>query len=144
MTEKPSKQGVLAGADLFEGVDAATLGKVAEVSEFRQFDEGDFVYQMGDAADHAFVMVSGRIRYTLGVGNRPGGSGSMVTPGMTFGWAALIDERPRRVASASCLEQTELLAIDGRRLLTILEGDPASGMLFMRRLASMIARSFLE
>ncbi|MCZ7598508.1 MAG: hypothetical protein M5U09_13405 [Gammaproteobacteria bacterium] len=57
-----------------------------------------------------------------------------MTSRMTFGWAALVDERPRRVATASCLEPTVLLAIDGRRLLEILEQDTASGFTVMRRL----------
>lgn len=143
MVELPDKPQVLAKAELFTGVDEQTLGELADISEFRRYEEGDSVYQMGDKADHAFVIVSGRVRFTLGVGNRPG-SGSVMTSRMTFGWAALVDERPRRVATASCLEPTVLLAIDGRRLLSILEDDTTSGFLVMRRLATMIARNFLE
>jgi CRP-like cAMP-binding protein len=99
---------------------------------------------MGDAADSAFVVATGRVRFTLGVGNRPGSGGSIMTSRMTFGWAALVDEHPRRVATASCLEPSLLLAIDGRRLLSILEQDTTAGFLVMRRLAAMIARNFLE
>ncbi len=144
MTETPNKHEVLVDAELFAGVDPATIDRIAEVSGFRRFEEGDVVYQMGDDADHAFVLVQGRVRFSLGVGNRPGSGHSIITRNMTYGWAALIDERPRRVATASCLEPTVLLAIDGRKLLTILEDDTASGFLVMRRIASMIARNFLE
>lgn len=144
MTDLPDMSEILAEAELFVGVDEKTLSEIAGISEFRRYEEGDTVYQMGDQADHAFVLVSGRVRFTLGVGNRPGGGGSVITRRMTFGWAALVDEHPRRVATASCLEPTVLLAIDGRRLLTILEQDTGSGFLVMRRLASMIARNFLE
>jgi|SRR5690606_6841148 len=144
MTDLPDKSEVLARAELFTRVDDATLGRIAEVAAFRHYEEGDVVYQMGDEAEHVFVLASGRVRFTLGVGNRPGSGGAIMTSRMTFGWAALVDERPRRVATASCLEPTVLLAIDGRRLLEILEQDTASGFLVMRRLASMIARNFLE
>lgn len=144
MTELPDKTEVLANAELFARVEERTLGKIAGISEFRRYEEGDSVYQMGDKADHAFVVVSGRVRFTLGVGNRPGGGGAIMTSRTTFGWAALVDEHPRRVATASCLEPTVLLAIDGRRLLSILEKETTSGFLVMRRLASMIARNFLE
>jgi CRP-like cAMP-binding protein len=144
MTEIPSKPELLARAELFSGVAENTLEEIAGIAELRSYDEGDIVYQMGDPADHAFVQVSGRVRFTLGVGNRPGGSGSIMTSRMTFGWAALVDEHPRRVATASCLEPSVLLVIDGRRLLSILEKDTASGFLVMRRLSSMIARNFLE
>lgn len=144
MTEQPDKLDVLAKAELFTNIDERTLAQIAGISEFRQYDEGDTIYQMGDAADSAFVMVTGRVRFTLGVGNRPGSGGSIMTSRMTFGWAALVDEHPRRVATASCLEPSLLLAIDGHRLLSILEQDTTAGFLVMRRLAAMIARNFLE
>lgn len=144
MTDLPAKPEVLANAELFARVDERTIEEIAGISEFRRYEEGDSVYQMGDKADHAFVVVSGRVRFTLGVGNRPGSGGSIMTRRTTFGWAALVDEHPRRVATASCLEPTVLLAIDGRRLLAILENETTSGFLVMRRLASMIARNFLE
>lgn len=144
MTESLDKVEVLANAELFARVDEQTIAAIAGISEFRRYEEGDSVYQMGDQADHAFVVVSGRVRFTLGVGNRPGSGGSIMTRRTTFGWAALVDEHPRRVATASCLEPTVLLAIDGRRLLSILEKETTSGFLVMRRLASMIARNFLE
>lgn len=143
MTDSPGKLEVLANAELFTRVDERTLGQIAGISGFRRYEEGDTVYQMGDQADHAFVLVSGRVRFTLGVGNRPD-KGAIMTRHMTFGWAALVDEHPRRVATASCLEPAVLLAIDGRKLLSILENDTTSGFLIMRRLASMIARNFLE
>ncbi|MCZ7598509.1 MAG: cyclic nucleotide-binding domain-containing protein [Gammaproteobacteria bacterium] len=75
MTDLPDKSEVLARAELFTRVDDATLGRIAEVAAFRHYEEGDVVYQMGDEAEHVFVLASGRVRFTLGVGNRPGSGG---------------------------------------------------------------------
>lgn len=144
MTEFPDKSKILANAELFTRIDERSLVEIAGISEFRRYEEGDTVYQMGDEACHAFVVASGRVRFTLGVGNRPDREGSIMTTHMTFGWAALVDESARRVATASCLEPTVLLAINGPRLLSILENDTTSGFVVMRRLTSMIARNFLE
>jgi len=145
MAEIKEKVDVLKRAQLFESISDATLERIADISEYRHYDEGDSVYQMGDEANYAYVLVSGRIRFTLGVGNRPGSSGgSIMTSRMVVGWAALVDAHPRRVATAVCLEPSTLLAIDGAMLLQILEQNTAAGFLIMRRLAAMIARNFLE
>lgn len=63
---------------------------------------------------------------------------------MVFGWAALVDDQPRRVATAECLEDSVVLAISGQHLLEILEAHPQAGFLVMRRLAAMIARNFMD
>ena len=64
----------------------------------------------------------------------------MLRKGEVFGWAALLENQPRRIARATCLEPSQLLRIDGRQTLALLESDPASGYLVMRRLSSLIAR----
>ena len=57
-----------------------------------------------------------------------------------FGWAALLEGQPQRIASARCLERSELLRINGESALRALEGEPAAGFAVMRRLAALIAR----
>ena len=63
-----------------------------------------------------------------------------VKKGEVFGWAALLDGYPARIASARCLEQSSLLRINGKAALRVLEGDSAAGFVVMRRLAALIAR----
>jgi toluene monooxygenase system ferredoxin subunit len=64
----------------------------------------------------------------------------MLRKGEVFGWAALLDSQPRRIARATCLERSHVLHINGKQALRVLEGDPASGYVVMRRLSSLIAR----
>ncbi|MFB3149707.1 MAG: cyclic nucleotide-binding domain-containing protein, partial [Alphaproteobacteria bacterium] len=71
-------------------------------------------------------------------------SGSVMTAGTIFGWAALLEAQPRRLATATCLEPSRVLAINGRALLQIFDRDTAAGYTVMRRLAAMIARNFME
>ncbi len=67
-----------------------------------------------------------------------------MTSRMVFGWAALVEDQPRRIATAVCLEPSSVLAIRGDKLLDVFEKDPRAGFLVMRRIAAMIARNFMN
>jgi toluene monooxygenase system ferredoxin subunit len=128
---------------LFAGVSETALADIARASREEAFDEGDRVYELGDDADAIYIVAKGRVRFSIGVGNRAG-TDSVMGPGQVFGWAALIDERPRRVATADCLELCAIVVVPAKALLMIFEKDRASGYLVMRRLAGLIARDFLS
>ncbi|MBM3581973.1 MAG: cyclic nucleotide-binding domain-containing protein [Alphaproteobacteria bacterium] len=128
---------------LFAGVSEAALAEIARASREETFDEGDRVYELGDDAEAIYIVAKGRVRFSIGVGNRAG-TDSVMGPGQVFGWAALIDERPRRVATADCLEPCTIAVIPAKALLMIFDKDRASGYLVMRRLAGLIARDFLS
>jgi toluene monooxygenase system ferredoxin subunit len=57
-----------------------------------------------------------------------------------FGWAALLEGHPKRIAQAACLEPSVLLRIEGSRALEVLEADPLSGFHVMRQLSHLITR----
>lgn len=144
MNEKNSVLEMLKKATLFTDLSDSTLEAIAGITMRRNYEEDDSVYSLGDDARDIFVVVSGRVRFSLGVGNRAGASGSIMTEGQVFGWAALIDDHPRRVATALCLENSALLVVDGGKLLEIFDLDSGAGYLFMRGLAGMIANNFMD
>lgn len=134
----------LAKAELFQDLSQDALVSVAGLAQAKDLEEGDALYALGDDAGDLFLLCDGRVRFTLGVGNRPGAAGSVMTPVTVLGWAALLDEQPRRVATAVCLEDSALYVISGQALLQLFERDRASGYQVMRRLATMIARDFMS
>ena len=144
MTTDSTAHRALSHAELFQGLSAATLGAIAALSRAHDYEEGESVYRFGDDALDVYVLVSGRVRFSLGVGNRPGEGHSVFTSRMVIGWAALVTDQPRRIATAACLEPTRLLAISGKELLDILETNPADGFIVMKRLAAMITRNFMS
>jgi toluene monooxygenase system ferredoxin subunit len=64
----------------------------------------------------------------------------MLNKGEVFGWAALLENHPQRIASARAMENSVLLRLNGKQALKLLESDPASGYVVMRRLSGLIAR----
>ncbi len=144
MVQKAAALAVLQNTTLFEGLSTETLEAIADAATRRTFEEGDSVYDLGDDAGEVYIVETGRIRFSLGAGNRAGASGSIVMPGQVFGWAAVVEEHPRRVATASCLEVSTVLAISGQQLLAVFAKDTSAGYIVMRRLAGLIAGNFME
>jgi toluene monooxygenase system ferredoxin subunit len=134
------KRGALNVGELFSGLSEATLSKLQGLALAEEHPAGAVLYQPGDAADDFFVLDSGRIEFQIGRDERTSPAGFMLRKGEVFGWAALLDAQPTRIASARVLEPSRLLRINGKQALAVLEADPASGYLAMRRLSGLIAR----
>ena len=66
----------LGNTDLFRDLPDQTLETIAGFATSTTFEEGEHVYQLGDDADDLYFLDTGRIRFSLGVGNRPEASGS--------------------------------------------------------------------
>ena len=124
--------------ELFKGVAEGTLEAVVRVARSQTFEEGRVIYKPGDPADDLCVLESGRVQFTIGHDDRTSPAGFSIRVGEVFGWAALLDNQPNRIATATSLERSTVLLINGRELLKVLESDPAAGYLVMRRLASLI------
>ena len=135
---------ILRSTDILHGAADPTIGKIAAVAKPQNVEEGDTLYSVGDPARSAYVVAAGRLRFILGGDGRPAAQGTIIPAGDILGWAALLGNQPRRIATVVALERCRLLDIDGEALLRILEQDPRAGFLVMRRLARMITQSFLE
>ncbi len=126
--------------ELFRGLAADTLARLAALAASESHPAGAVLYQPGDPAEDIYVLDSGRVEFTIGRGERAAPDGFMLKKGETFGWAALLESYPQRIAGARCLEDSTLLRINGKAAVGILEADAAAGFTVMRRLAALIAR----
>ena len=130
--------------ELFAGASEPTLAKLAALAKREEYEQGATIYAVGDPADDFFVLDSGRVEFRIGRDERTSPAGFMLRKGEVFGWAALLDSHPRRIARARCEERPTVLRIDGTQTLQALEADPASGYLVMKRLSALIARYLAE
>jgi toluene monooxygenase system ferredoxin subunit len=133
-------QSALNAAELFVGISDETLAGIAALAQSEERAAGSVCYDFGDPADDFYVLESGRVEFLIGRDESLSPAGFMLRKGEVFGWAALLENQPQRIARATCLENSRLLRINGRQTLELLERDSASGYLVMRRLSSLIAR----
>jgi toluene monooxygenase system ferredoxin subunit len=132
--------GALSVGELFAGIPEGTLAQINALARREEYRQGGTLYEVGDPAEDFYVLESGRVEFLIGRDDRTRPAGFMLRKGEVFGWAALLESQPVRIAKATCLERSTLLRVNGRRTLNVLEADPASGYLVMRRLSSLIAR----
>jgi len=126
-------------AQLFMDVSDATLQKLDQLARREKYESGSTLYNIGDPTDDLYILESGRVEFLIGRdGTSP--AGFVLRKGEVFGWAALLENQPRRIAKSTCLEDSVLLRLNGEEALKVLESDPASGYFVMRKLSTLITR----
>lgn len=128
-------------SDLFEGLDEGFVKEFMDIGEKEIHKTGHTLFHEGDPAGYFFVLVQGRVKITIG------DTGHTVytvdRSGEVFGWSSLVG-RAAYTASAECREPTKLLKIDVGRLNKVLEKDPATGLVFFKRLAGSLGNRLLQ
>ncbi len=105
--------------------------RVSSVARVRQHDKGDVIFTEGDPSHAFIVIVAGRVKVFK---STPGGKEIILEifgSGDPLGAVAVYEGAPF-MASALALEPTQLLSIDQRDFLRLLEDNPA----FVRGLLS--------
>src|SRR5258706_1083111 len=126
----------------FQVVGDELLRKVAALGRPVSYAEGAVIYDVGDNADGIYIIVSGQIEHALEPGAHARQPVKMLKTGDVFGWAALLQKYPQRLARAVCLTPAQVIRINGNELLRILEVDPDAGDVVMSRFATMITRDY--
>ena len=99
----------LRSTEILRGVAEPTLEKIAAAAKPQMVEEGDTLYSVGDPARSAYVVAAGRLRFILGGDGRPAAQGTIIRAGDILGWAALLGNQPRRIATVIALEKCRLL-----------------------------------
>ena len=129
---------------LFKGCSDQTLKDIALNACEIDFEKGQIIYEPGEVAANIYVLVNGLVSFINKTGQGFLNVQRVMETSMIFGWVALVPEHPHRLGRAQCMENSKILSINGDLLLGILEKDPKSGFLVMKRLCSLIASTFVE
>ncbi|MBC2732413.1 cyclic nucleotide-binding domain-containing protein [Thiobacillus sp.] len=130
---------ITTGKQLFMDISGDTLQQLDLLARREKYETGSTLYNIGDPTDDLYILESGRVEFLIGRdGTSP--AGFVLHKGEVFGWAALLENQARRIAKATCLEDSVLLRLNGEETLKVLESDPASGYLVMRKLSTLITR----
>lgn len=127
--------------ELTRGVGRDFVKVLTEMSVKEEHEQGDILFLRGDPANHAFLLLIGRVHLKIGE------TGHVIhivsRPGETFGWSSLVDHDVYS-ATAECVEQTALRRLHRTDLQKLLKKDPTNGLIFFQRLAGMLGERLIE
>lgn len=132
----------LRGCELFWELNDAELSEVAALCREESYPAGATIFAEAEAAKDLYVLQQGRVALQVQLRSMAEASGEVtieeVKPGRIFGWSALV-KQSRLTASARCLEDVRVLAIDGQALNQLFERNAHIGFVVMKRLADVIS-----
>ncbi|MGD9669083.1 MAG: cyclic nucleotide-binding domain-containing protein [Hyphomicrobiaceae bacterium] len=143
MLDQTQIHDVLNEIPLFAGCPDEVLDAIAAVARERDYAKGEVIYEAGEQALEMYVLMHGLVSFKTSTGVGHLFVETLMKRHMIFGWAALVPEHPRRLGSATCMDASHVLAINGDRIMDILTDHPQSGFMVMKRLCSMIASTFI-
>jgi CRP-like cAMP-binding protein len=127
--------------DIFWGMNKIFVGEIMNIAVTEYYNQGDTLFRTGDPADHFYIMTRGQIKLSIG------DDGYVVyvvsKAGEAFGWSSLIG-RDAYSATAECLSPTNLLKLNGEKLQEILEKDSENGLIFFKRLSTILGNRLLQ
>lgn len=127
--------------DIFWAMSKDFVKKIMDISVTESHETGDLLFREGGPADQFYILLKGRVKLSLGETSHV--VHIVSNAGEAFGWSSLID-RDVYSATAECMTQTKLIRLDKQALQHVLEQNPASGLIFFKRLAGILGSRLLQ
>jgi CRP-like cAMP-binding protein len=126
--------------DLFRGISAEHLQRVAQLARRRHFDADSYIFREGDPGRSLFIIATGQVQIRRAASGRPDTVLELLEAGDSFGELALLDDEPRS-ASALAVADTEALVIDRHEFFELLREDSRFTLALLGSLAKIIRRN---
>lgn len=127
--------------DIFWAMSTDFVKEIMNISVTESHETGELLFREGDPANQFYILLKGRVKLSLGETSHV--VHTVSNAGEAFGWSSLID-RDVYSATAECMTQTKLIRLDKETLQHVLEKNPASGLIFFKRLAGILGSRLLQ
>ncbi len=135
-----SKREALARQEIFAFLSESEQKALLEVAEEEIYGPGQVVFLRGDPGDYGLLVLSGRLRISVGAPDGKEILLSMAGPGAFVGEMALLDGQPRS-ADVQAEEQTLCLRVGRNALFAIVQKNEKAMMALMRLLTERVRRT---
>jgi CRP-like cAMP-binding protein len=106
----PDVHQTLANMNLFRGLSAEGLERIAAIAGEESHETGSTVFREGEHGDKLYLILEGKVRISRNLAGMGEEALAVLGPGEAFGEMSLIDDTPRS-ADALVHERTRLLVI---------------------------------
>lgn len=135
---EPGCADILAHTGFFSDLSQQQLRQVSQLARIEEYPQASRIYNLSEPAGDLYVLVDGMVRFTIGLGSRQTHAGQILKRGEVFGWAALVETAPKRIATALAITPCTALAINGNQLLILMNQDHTLGYRIMTQLNALI------
>jgi CRP-like cAMP-binding protein len=122
---------ILKSVDLFSGLEANELAKVAQICQPREVQLGEVITRQGDTGDELFILMQGMVEVSVNEGQSVVNLGE----GQIFGEMALLDHGPRSATVIARSQPTIVQVISRAELEALCTQNTAIGYIVMRNFA---------
>ena len=118
-----NKRLLLASTPLFFEPDEGTLDALIHITKTRQLTKGEIVVKQGDPGSEMYIVVEGKLKVSVSLGEGKEISLSILRPNEAFGEIALFD-RHERTATITAIEPACCLVIERDLFVPFLKEHP--------------------
>ena len=115
--------GALRNVPLFQGVDARTLQKSADLAHLVRMEAGEYFFNEGSDTERFFVLTAGRVKLTQLTAEEDQILLRFIGPGEAFGGAGAFGE-PNYAISAEAIERSRALMWTSDTMRRVLQTEP--------------------
>ncbi len=129
----------LSQIDLFSDLSEKQLKTIQKLAESRKFSKGETIFKAGDPAKYLYIILEGKVRIQVQLSS-PENLAILVLGqlGNLVGWSGLHSSQ-NYTAAAACLENCEMIALEGELLMHVLEKDKEMGFYVFRKISAVIS-----
>ena len=135
------KDADLKGYKLFSGLDDGELAKIAGLCTRQCCESNTEIFTSNKAASDIFLLEGPNDAIRIELPIRAHGAKSVIhtlKKGEAFGWASLVPPHVR-TATARCVEKADVICINGKALIEMLEENNHMGYIVMKNLSGLIS-----
>jgi CRP-like cAMP-binding protein len=132
---------ILKGFGLFNGLSENELSQITKLCHDRTYEDGAVIFTTGGFAKDVYLLKAGRVNIQIEFkiyDNEIVATVYTVGKGEIFGWSALVPPH-RLTASARCKGRSDVIMIDGKELLGLLEKEKNLGYWVMKNLSGLVS-----
>ncbi len=127
----------------FGGLADSDLDAIAGLGVLQEHEAGSALFREGDSADEFFIIQEGKVAVQMTIPADGAQSGKKTTVDIAqanevLGWSAIIEPHVHTL-SAICLRKTSVLAFNGARFRTLLQGNRNASYEIVKGLARVMA-----
>src|SRR5262245_10007295 len=131
------KRAILQNHPLFGALGSVIIDQVSEHAATKRIKRGTTIFSKGDQGTCLYAVCTGQVKITVPSGEGKDAVFNLIGPGQIFGEIALLDGG-QRTADAVAARDSELLIIDRRDFIPLVQREPESAIKLIEILCSRL------